>query len=225
MLEALEELVPSAVHCSRHVQSLCVDGGADFSLLELAKPHWSSNDAPSTRLQLWLKQQRLMRPADASAPFSSLRTLIASQGVFECLLQHSGLQHLHFLSLYWSGYEYTPDTADPCNGEEEQRIDEPHLLSRHSSSLSTLRRLRVERLSVAYSELFLQPSLEHIDVRQAVTVHFAPPLPLPDATAPSSLRCLQLAYVGESGAYHRQAHRLSLVSPRRRCSISACKRG
>jgi len=165
LLGALEQRSPTAVHCCRHVQSLCVEREVD------ARDTVDANEPLSlTRLQLCLH--------NSTTPlFSSLRSFLASHYVVSCLLAHSGLPHLHSLSVH--SKVFVNDDRRPLHLHETYTLP--------LDALPALRRLRLEGSSVEYAQLFALPLLEHIDLRGQL---FHSTEALITAPAPPSLHSL-----------------------------------
>ena len=180
LLDAVDALQPSAVHCLRYMQSLCVEAAMDEELLTIIDDEFDVDQpAALTRLESCLQQLQLRtRSQPATPPFSHLRCLIASHSVFQCLLECSELSHLHSLSLY----SPSPD-ADP------EQDDDSDLLSMYLITRPVLRRLRIERMRVAYVDLSNLPTIEYVDLRRAYTIIPEEPVGAPMS---ASLRSLLL---------------------------------
>ena len=203
MLIALALLHPSAVQCCSHVQSLCVERDVDDELVRNVVP--GAEDDPafddeclfqprvSTRLEWSLNalelRQVMQRAHCTTAPFSNLRSLVASHTVFNRLLDFSRLPHLHSLSLYSSASFDEELDADQYDAESR-------VLNEYLRTLPKLRRLRLERVRVPYSMLCALPAIDHIDIRGAFMTGHEQPACAP--TSPS-LRRLLLDHTGTLG--------------------------
>ena len=199
LLAALEQNVPSAVHCCHHVQSLCVERRTDAEVFTVHDEDSDSEDSPEdealplSRLRRFLSARRGAQPHPSIPPFGNLRSLVATTSLFQCLRDSSALPHLHSLSLGSAG-----------KVDEESRHAEQRLLREYLATLPPLRRLRIERVRVAYESVFALPLIEHLDIRGAYMVNERPVAP------PSSphLRRLLLHYTGKLGRHDIQPHEL-----------------
>ena len=193
-LSALAELSPSAVQCCRCVQSLSVNPSIDEELMHAGEeddqqqqeeeggreedravedrvvqpPAWLP---PASRLQQCVvlvhlyqsvqQQQRLQRrPLQfvLVPPFSNVRFLITTPTVLYQLLDCTQLPNLHSLALYAFGGE---------DDEEQEQQATARSLSDRLRSLPSLRRLRVDRMHVAYRDLLSIAGLELLDLGNA----------------------------------------------------------
>ena len=215
-LSALEVRSPSALHCCRHVVSLSVDVSMDDAVLldgvhegevrsgggreaddvvELERDYVGRSWHPSgaSRLQQCvellqqrgMEQQQRQQQSATALPFSNVRFLVASPSVFRQLLDCTGLTSLHSLSLHASHYAAR-------NEREEQA--EARCVGALLSRLPALRRLRVDRMAVAYRDLLSIAGLEVVDVRNAGMMEVERDEASGIVTSPAlSLQRLQLA--------------------------------
>ena len=207
LLIALTMLRPSALHCCRLVQSLCVgrvkhsglvrqDEGDDRAEADADEYHSAQREPqPTTRLDWFVQNMQLgtvmarSQPASAAPPFGNVRSLHASHLVFHRLLDWSRLPHLYTLDLH------QPRNGDFSAGQVDED-DNTRQLSYYLRSQPPLRRLRVDGVRVSYADILALPLVEHVDIRHTLSNSAEVP---PVSPASPCLRHLLLDYTDTLG--------------------------
>ena len=216
LLIATTQLHPSAVQCCRHVQSLCVERVRNNELATVSN-RWVEGDdvremdaedyyearqqpQPATRME-WIVQNMQLSQVISSAqtgytPFGNVRSLVSSYLVFHRLLEWSQLPHLHSLSLYWTGSLETDIADEEYNSQ---------LINEYLRGRPTLRRIRLERVTVPYAAVCALPAVEYVDIRHAVDAGVGR---LSSAPTSPSLRQLLLPHLNPLVQTRGQVHGL-----------------